>query len=133
MTIEDGRKIFKARADRPATSFSEYSRNEKKSVAELRNVEVRYRSMKGDPVSIFKDLTLKINEGDKVALVGSNGAGKSTIMKLLVSLLKPSSGSIFINGRCTDKIKIAQLSSEISMVYQNPEDMFNSDCIEYDI
>lgn len=133
VTIEDGRKIFKARADRPAPSFSEYSRNEKKSVAELRNVEVRYRSMKGDPVSIFKDLTLKINEGDKVALVGSNGAGKSTIMKLLVSLLKPSSGSIFINGRCTDKLKSEQLSSDISMVYQNPEDMFISDCIEDDI
>ena len=105
----------------------------KKSVAELRNVEVRYRSVKGDPVSVFKDLSLKINEGDKVAIVGSNGAGKSTIMKLLVSLLKPSSGSIFINGRCTDKLKSEQLSSDISMVYQNPEDMFISDCIEDDI
>lgn len=133
LTVEDGKKIFRARTDRPAARFSEYSGSGKKSVAELRNVEVRYRSVKGDPVSVFKNLSLKINEGDKVAIVGSNGAGKSTIMKLLVSLLKPSSGSIFINGRCTDKLKSEQLSSDISMVYQNPEDMFIRDCIEDDI
>ena len=79
------------------------------------------------------DLNLKVSEGDFITVIGGNGAGKSTIMKLLVSLLKPSSGSIFINGRCTDKLKSEQLSSDISMVYQNPEDMFIRDCIEDDI
>ena len=44
-------------------------------------------------------MNLEIHKGDKVALIGSNGAGKSTMMKLLVGLLKPSSGDILLTKK----------------------------------
>ena len=78
---------------------------------------------------MFSRLNLEIHKGDKVALIGSNGAGKSTMMKLLVGLLKPSSGDILLNEKSIGDLKPEALSRQISMVYQNPEDMFIKDSI----
>ena len=69
------------------------------TVAAFQNVSVSYRSVKGEPHTVFSRLNLEIHKGDKVALIGSNGAGKSTMMKLLVGLLKPSSGDILLNEK----------------------------------
>lgn len=82
---------------------------------------------------MFSRLNLEIHKGDKVALIGSNGAGKSTMMKLLVGLLKPSSGDILLNEKSIRDLKPEALSRQISMVYQNPEDMFIKDSIGGDI
>ncbi len=49
-------------------------------------------------VSIFKDLNVTIHKGEKVAVVGINGAGKSTFIKLLCGMLRPEAGKIYING-----------------------------------
>ena len=54
-------------------------------------------------------------------------------MKLLVGLLKPSSGDVLINGKSIRELKPEALSRQISMVYQNPEDMFIKDSIGRDI
>ena len=82
---------------------------------------------------MFSRLNLEIHKGDKVALIGSNGAGKSTMMKLLVGLLKPSSGDILLNEKSIRALKPEALSRQISMVYPNPEDMFIKDSIGGDI
>ena len=103
------------------------------TVVSFKDVSVSYRSVKGDPHVVFDGLNLDIRRGDKVALIGSNGAGKSTMMKMLVGLIKPTSGKIDINGINIKNIKNDALSGQISMVYQNPEDMFIKDSIYGDI
>lgn len=47
---------------------------------------------------LFKDIRLSVNRGDKIALVGANGVGKSTLLKILAGEIKPSSGSVFRDG-----------------------------------
>lgn len=79
------------------------------------------------------NLSLHLEPGDFVTIIGSNGAGKSTMMKMLVGLIKPTSGKIDINGINIKNIKNDALSGQISMVYQNPEDMFIKDSIYGDI
>ena len=66
-------------------------------------------------------------------MIGSNGAGKSTMMKLMTGLIKPLEGEILLKGRSVKDMKPEQLSREVSLVYQNPEDMFIKDSIEADI
>ena len=131
-TVEEGKAFFTPKAAQaPETAVSASNRGE--TVAEFRNVQVSYRSVKGDPHVVFSGLNLEIRKGDKVALIGSNGAGKSTMMKLLVGLLKPASGDVRLNGKSIRDLKPEALSRQISMVYQNPEDMFIKDSIGGDI
>lgn len=106
---------------------------DKNTSISFQNVSVEYQAVKGAAVSVMKDLSLKIHRGDKIALIGSNGAGKSTLMKLIIGLLKPSSGKITVEGRETRAIPAEELSRIVSLVYQNPEEMFIKDSIRADI
>ncbi|WP_066717352.1 ABC transporter ATP-binding protein [Clostridium sp. Marseille-P299] len=106
---------------------------DKNTSISFQNVSVEYQAVKGAAVSVMKDLSLKIHRGEKIALIGSNGAGKSTLMKLIIGLLKPSSGKITVEGRETRAIPAEELSRIVSLVYQNPEEMFIKDSIRADI
>lgn len=63
---------------------------------EFKNVWFKYP---GTDKWILKDFNFKIQAGEKLAIVGTNGAGKSTIVKLICGLFKPTEGEIFVNGR----------------------------------
>lgn len=132
ITVEEGKAIF-APKGLPAEEKAASPSPKGETVAAFQNVSVSYRSVKGEPHTVFSRLNLEIHKGDKVALIGSNGAGKSTMMKLLVGLLKPSSGDILLNEKSIRDLKPEALSRQISMVYQNPEDMFIKDSIGGDI
>lgn len=132
VTIEEGKEIFAPKSlSQSVQKIAEHDSRE--TAAAFQGVSVSYRSVKGDPHAVFSGLNLEIRKGDKVALIGSNGAGKSTMMKLMVGLLKPSAGDVLIHGNSIRSLKPETLSQQISMVYQNPEDMFIKDSIEGDI
>lgn len=99
----------------------------------FQNVSLSYRSVKGEPHAVFDGLDLDIRKGEKVALIGSNGAGKSTLMKLMVGLLKPNTGTVSLFGEAIGDKKAEDLSRQISLVYQNPEEMFIKDSIRADV
>lgn len=81
---------------------------------ELERVAVQFG--KGEKaVRALDETSLRIEQGDFVALVGPSGCGKSTILKLVSSLLKPSAGNVFIAGR-----EIGAAPVRIGMAYQNP-------------
>ena len=131
-TVEEGRRVFARRPGAPArTPAPALPAGE--PVVQFRNVAVSYRSVKGDPHTVYDGLDLTIRKGDKIALIGSNGAGKSTMMKLMVGLLKPDRGEVVLNGRDLRRAGPETLARQVSMVYQNPEDMFIKDSIEADI
>lgn len=132
-TVEEGKSFFAPQKGitAPQTQVSQNISSE--NVISFQDVCVSYRSVKGEAHSVFSHLDLDIRKGDKIALIGSNGAGKSTLMKMMVGLLKPSSGDILIHQKSIHSIKPETLSKQISMVYQNPEDMFIKDSIQSDI
>ena len=133
-TVEEGKAAFSPLSYRENPVPPEAApRREEEPAVEFRGVSVSYRSVKGEPRKIFAGLDLTIRRGDKVALIGSNGAGKSTLMKLMVGLLKPSEGEIFLNGDSIHRKRTEDLSRQISLVYQNPEQMFIKDSIRADI
>lgn len=131
-TIEDGRRIFQNLSFLNPQIHENRVKPGPVSVS-FQDVSVSYRSVKGEPRKIYESLNLELHKGEKIALIGSNGAGKSTMMKLMIGLLKPNSGKIYLKDLPAHETKPEKLSKYISMVYQNPEDMFIKDSIEADI
>lgn len=70
---------------------------------------------------VLKNLNLSIKKGEFVAVIGQNGAGKTTLLKHLNGLLKPTAGSVKINGMDTAKNKTSVLAKQIGFLFQNPD------------
>ena len=131
-TVEGGKTAFAGlhyiSRERPAPAVPDGE-----SAVSFQDVSLAYRSVKGEPHTVFDGLNLNIRKGEKVALIGSNGAGKSTLMKLMVGLLKPNTGTVSLFGEAIGEKRAEDLSRQISLVYQNPEEMFIKDSIRGDI
>jgi ATP-binding cassette subfamily B protein len=85
---------------------------------EFRNVSFNYE---GSDKKIFEDLSFKIKAGEKIALVGNNGAGKTTIVKLLCGLYPPVSGEVFVNGKLLwdGSMSVKQYMKSVSVLFQD--------------
>ncbi|MEQ2526766.1 ABC transporter ATP-binding protein [Bacillaceae bacterium CLA-AA-H227] len=77
----------------------------------------------------IQDVSFTIEKGEMVSLIGKNGAGKSTISKLICGFEKPSSGTIFFDGQDITKDTIKERSERIGMVLQNPNHMISKHMI----
>ena len=131
-TVEQGKAAFASLNHCPRPLARSGPAREEAVVA-FQGVRLAYRSVKGAPREVFHDLNLEIHRGEKVALIGSNGAGKSTLMKLMVGLLRPGEGTVSLFGEPIGEKRAEDLSRQISLVYQNPEEMFIKDSIRGDI
>lgn len=72
----------------------------------------------------LKDLSLTINQGEWVAIIGHNGSGKSTLAKLLNYLLAPTAGDITIAGTSVTEENMWAIRDMVGMVFQNPDNQF---------
>ena len=84
---------------------------------EFENVSASYDG----ELPILRDVGFRIPDGDFVAFVGTNGAGKSTTMRLVNGLLKPSSGQVLIDGAPTTQLRTSQLAAKVGFLFQNPD------------
>lgn len=132
-TMEDGIRMMKNLVYNQSQSKEKPLNSGFDKMVQFQGVSVSYRSVKEKKVQVFDGLNLDIHRGEKIALIGSNGAGKSTMMKLMTGVIKPSEGEVLLKGRTMKNMKPEQLSKYVSLVYQNPEDMFIKDSIESDI
>ena len=85
-------------------------------------------------VAVFKDLNLEIEQGTFVAVLGSNGCGKSTLAKHFNTILLPSGGSVSVFGMNTaDEEKLIQIRRTVGMVFQNPDNQIVANVVEEDV
>lgn len=82
---------------------------------------------------VIDDISLKVEKGSFVCLLGHNGSGKSTLAKLIVGLLEKKSGQIFFDGEEMDKKTIKKLQTKTALVFQNPDNQFIGTTVEDDI
>lgn len=80
----------------------------------FKNITKKYRTKK-----ILNDITLEIDKGTLVALIGESGCGKTTLLKMLNRLIKPTSGDIFINNENIKNINEINLRRNMGYVIQN--------------
>lgn len=84
---------------------------------EFRDVHASYDA----ETPILKGIDLTIEDGEFVAFVGTNGAGKSTAMRLMNGLLKPDRGEVLVDGVPTTQLKTSELARRVGFLFQNPD------------
>ena len=98
---------------------------EENILLELKDISFQYEKNK----PILKDISFKVNKGEMVSIIGKNGAGKSTISKLICGFYKPTSGQILLNNRDIGDDSIKERAERIGMVMQNPNQMISKTMI----
>ncbi|MBR3181041.1 MAG: ABC transporter ATP-binding protein [Eggerthellaceae bacterium] len=84
---------------------------------EFRDVHASYDAT----IPILRGVDFTVNDGEFVAFVGTNGAGKSTTMRLVNGLLKPDAGEVLIDGIPTTQLKTSELARRVGFLFQNPD------------
>lgn len=84
-------------------------------------------------VEALKGISLTINDGEFIAIMGQNGAGKTTFIKHFNGLLKPASGTVRVDGVETIKTSVATLARNVGFVFQNPDHQLFSETVEEEI
>lgn len=93
----------------------------------IKNINYRYRKSG----LLFKEFSLDINMGETTFLIGDNGSGKTTLSKLIMGMLKISSGLIFVNNMQVDQSTLGEIGKSIGYVFQNPDhQIFGQSVIE---
>jgi energy-coupling factor transport system ATP-binding protein len=98
-------------------------------VIEVENVHYSYPNK----VEALRGVSLTIKDGEFVAIMGQNGAGKSTFVKHFNGLLKPSLGTVTVDGIKTVKSSVAALARNVGFVFQNPDHQLFSETVEEEI
>ena len=87
---------------------------------ELQNIYKRFNAGTIDEKVLFEDFNLDIKDGDFVAIVGSNGSGKTTALNIISGDVRPDSGKVLLGDKDITKQKNFQRAAKISRVFQNP-------------
>ncbi len=121
---ESGSKEFFEILELPSTEEFSKKLTEKKlqdADIEFRNVSFRYEDSK----DVLNNVSFKIGAHQKIALVGHSGAGKSTIINLILKFYQPNSGQVYLNGKPYNDLNHQFIRSNISLVFQENE-LFSS-------
>ncbi len=82
---------------------------------------------------VLRDISFTIKKGEKVAFIGKNGAGKSTMAKLICGIIRPSKGKIYIMQKDYLKLSIKEIGEKIGYVMQNPNQMIVKNIIREEV
>lgn len=100
---------------------------------EFNHVSFRYEQGEGPAIPALEDVSLKIEEGEMIAVIGANGSGKSTFARLTNALLIPQAGTVRVMGLATRQVENrSRIHAAVGMVFQFPEDQIVSTTVEED-
>lgn len=87
----------------------------------IANLVFRY----SDEVNALSDISLTIKQGERVAFIGHNGSGKTSLARHLNGLLRPSEGEVWIGDHKTENMSVAELARQVAISFQNPDDQIS--------
>ena len=98
-------------------------------------VEFSYGGDEGESVKkVLRGISMEIQRGEFVALLGHNGSGKSTMAKMFNAMLLPSQGKVFIDGLDTvDEQVLYEIRRRVGLVLQNPDNQLVASVVEEDV
>ena len=102
-----------------------------KSIIDVKNLSFRYKE--SQEYYDVKDITFHVKRGEWLSIVGHNGSGKSTTVRLIDGLFEAESGEIVINGQQLTEETVWSIRRQIGMVFQNPDNQFVGATVEDDV
>ena len=102
-----------------------------KSIVDVKNLSFRYKE--SQEYYDVKDITFHVKRGEWLSIVGHNGSGKSTTVRLIDGLLEAESGEIVIDGQRLTEENVWNIRRQIGMVFQNPDNQFVGATVEDDV
>ncbi len=101
---------------------------------DIKNLHVHFTTHQGATVEVLKGISLTIEDGESVAVMGANGSGKTTFARCLNGLLLPTQGEVLVDGLSTqDSEQLQEIRRRFGMVFQNPENQIVSVTVEREI
>ena len=105
-----------------------------KSIINVEDVRFSYITAEGVAPIVLDGVTLDIEEGSFVAVLGHNGSGKSTLAKHMNAILLPTGGKVYVDGIDTaDEDKLLDIRRTVGMVFQNPDNQIVANVVEEDV
>jgi energy-coupling factor transport system ATP-binding protein len=84
-------------------------------------------------IDAVRGISLTIEPGESVAILGENGSGKTTLVKHLNGLLRPAAGRVLLDGEPTDRRSVADLAGSVGFVFQNPDEQLFERSVEREV
>ncbi len=131
LTVKEGRSILKDifKGAKASALPQAKSANNAKPVIEMDKLWHVYP----EGLAALKNVGLSVRGGEFVAIMGRNASGKTTLVKHINGLLKPTMGKVRVTGIDTQRATIAQLAMKVGFVFQNPNDHLFADTVEEEI
>ena len=105
-----------------------------KAIVETNDLHFSYPAAEGVTPVVLDGVTLSIEEGSFVAVLGHNGCGKSTLAKHMNAILLPSGGKVYVDGMDTaDEARLLDIRRTVGMVFQNPDNQIVANVVEEDV
>ncbi|MGT2933632.1 energy-coupling factor ABC transporter ATP-binding protein [Streptococcus catagoni] len=100
-------------------------------IIEVKNIKFKYQNEQEN--YILDDVSFHVKRGEWLSIIGHNGSGKSTSVRLLNGLIEAESGSIFVDNQLLTVDNIWEIRQKIGMVFQNPDNQFVGATVEDDV
>ncbi|MHA2354758.1 MAG: energy-coupling factor ABC transporter ATP-binding protein, partial [Candidatus Thorarchaeota archaeon] len=94
---------------------------------DVNKVNFRYEEFK------MENINLQLHMGEQKAIVGQNGSGKTTLFKLIMGLLEPHSGAIFVQDRKVTRENLWEIRQNVGFLFQNPDDQLFAPTVWEDV
>ena len=103
-------------------------------IIQIQDLTFRYTTQAGAAPTVLDGVSLDIQPGSFVAVLGHNGSGKSTFAKHLNAILLPSGGRVYVDGMDTlDESRLLDIRRQVGMVFQNPDNQIVASVVEEDV
>lgn len=130
LTVKEGRRVLADVFLEARSALAPLP--ERAHTGSLLNVEDLWFTYNGSE-AVLKGVNLSMGEGEFIAVMGRNAAGKSTLAKHFNGLLKPFQGKVTVNGMDTKKHTVAEIARHVGYVFQNPNDHLFADTVEEEL
>jgi len=133
VTVSEAARAFPPLTAQPDRHRTRGDRDPGGPLVSLCDVTHGYPTLREGRKTVLEQFDLQLYAGDRVALVGANGAGKSTILRLMTGLEAPDSGTVTVLGQDTNDTLPEELAEDTVYIHQNPEEMFIEETVRDDI